>query len=205
MQNQQLFEAPFNLEVGTNGCYCSKGISAGKCNCSRCQGKALLHSHPSYESQWLFELPDGFSESPDYSEGTGRRKAANRIDPRSIHDGDILRGGVEPIRRPKPRPPRTVVPSLGSLNQPQTIINPQEAARQKANQKGASLTRHFIDWLKSNPSGTAVRARARIRAGAEMIRLAKKLRDTFLVEAYRTVGQQLINHGNADLHPSKSK
>lgn len=184
-QNQWLFETPFPSEVT----------------------RYYAHPSPGYKRSWLFEVPYAFGASPDYSEGTGRKRAAKRIDPRSSVDvGDIQRGGVEPIRKPRPKPPRRVIPPQQSTNQSQAPIDPREAARQKANQQGAALVGHFISQLeKSNSSGTAVRAQARLRAGAEMIRRAKKLHNSLLVDAYRTVGQQLIDRGNADLHPSTSK
>lgn len=182
-QSQWLFEALFPSEV------------------------TRYYAHPTsrYEQVLAFEVPYAFRASPDYSEGTGRKKSAKRINPKSVDVYDIQRGSVEPIRKPRPKPPRGVIPSQQYVNQSQALIDPQEAARKKANQQGAALVRHFISQLeKSNPSGTAVRARARLRAGAEMIRRANKLRDPLLVNVYRTVGQQLIDRGNADMHPSKS-
>lgn len=86
MRNQQLFEAPFGSEVGTDTCskyvssqsnspdhwrfcqgkpcidsngrrsICSRS-GAGKCMCKRSQGEAPPPLNPNYESQWLFELP----------------------------------------------------------------------------------------------------------------------------------------------------
>lgn len=158
------------------------------------------------QGQWLFEAPFPLEgASPDYSEGTGRKRAAKRINPRSVDVGDIQRGGVEPIRKPRPKPPRRVIPSEQSTKQSQAPIDPREAARQEANQQGTTLVKRFISQLaKSNPSGTAVRAQARLRAGTEMIRRANKLRDPLLVNVYRTVGQQLIDKGKADMHPSRS-
>jgi hypothetical protein len=162
-------------------------------------------SEPLLGDHWLFEIPYAFVGLPDYSEGTGRKKAAKRINPRSIDVGDIRRGGVEPIRKPRPKPPRKAIPLPKSSNQSLTTTDPEKAARQKANQRGAVLTKHFINQLnKSNPSGTAVRPQAQIKAGTEMGREANKLRDPLLVDAYRTVGKQLIIQGKAELHVSKN-
>jgi hypothetical protein len=61
MQNQQLFEAPFVSEVGTNGRSKCNGAGAGRCACKRCQSAALpfsnsrIDSQSSQEAQWLFE------------------------------------------------------------------------------------------------------------------------------------------------------
>ncbi len=85
MQNQQLFEAPFVSEVGTN--YCSKCIrsGAGKCMCKRCQGEVppplnpRAYSKPSSEAQWLFEAPSVATHSlsgeyySDLKSTTGKR------------------------------------------------------------------------------------------------------------------------------------
>lgn len=71
MRNQQLFEAPFVSEVGTN--YCSKCISsgAGKCICKRCQSEASppfkrTYSKRSYETQWLFEVSPILTSLPEH-------------------------------------------------------------------------------------------------------------------------------------------
>lgn len=163
------------------------------------------HLSPRSNRYPLFEVPPYFEATADYSEGTGRKKAGKRVDLRSIDIGDFQRGGVEPIRKPRLKPPRIVRASQPSLDRSQIPINLQAVARQKAQQRAQELTKYWIVQLeKSNPSGTAVRSQARIKAGAEMIREAKKLQDVLLANAYKIVGQQFIDKGNADLHPSKN-
>jgi hypothetical protein len=57
MQSHQLFEAPIILEVGAEQYLKCTKSEAKKCMCRRCQGKAILRSHPNSETQWLFESP----------------------------------------------------------------------------------------------------------------------------------------------------
>ena len=124
-QSQWLFENPFVSEDGTNSCS-TKGIRASQCACQHCRGKTSPLRNSYYRgSQRLFEVPIPKEEWPDYSEGS-RRKATKRIDPRLIDVSDIQRGGVEPIRKPRPKPPRKVNPSLQSGNQPKLVISPSE-------------------------------------------------------------------------------
>ncbi|MFZ4656172.1 MAG: hypothetical protein ACOYNY_04125 [Caldilineaceae bacterium] len=83
---------------------------------------------------------------------------------------------------------------------------PEEiTASTAAQERGAALVAEWIAQLeRSNPSGTAVRAQARIRAGAQLQREAKAMaRNDPQRQAYQRLGARLILRGRADLHPDR--
>jgi hypothetical protein len=81
-----------------------------------------------------------------------------------------------------------------------------QAARIEAQQRGAELVKQYMRELDraGDRSGQTVRGQAKKRAGAELIRLSKSFPNRDLrYTAFQTVGNMLIDRGNADLHPGK--
>jgi hypothetical protein len=83
------------------------------------------------------------------------------------------------------------------------------AARDAAQREGAALVDYYLNHASIDPgatgrSGGTARGMARKSAGAELIRRAKTFPRTDLRRAaYRSVGEQLIVQGNADIHPGR--